>query len=65
MLGNSYRGAIYQKAELHKARNKQFATAYSGATAAENEFRTLEDYFVETAEYLRTARGEIPDRGGP
>ena len=29
-----------------------------GATAAENEFRTLEDYFVETAEYLRTARGE-------
>jgi hypothetical protein len=30
-----------------------------GATAAENEFRTLEDYFVETAEYLRTARGEI------
>jgi hypothetical protein len=30
-----------------------------GATAAENEFRTLEDYFVETAEYLRTARGEV------
>jgi len=30
-----------------------------GATAAENEFRNLEDYFVETAEYLRTARGEV------
>ena len=30
-----------------------------GATAAENEFKTLEDYFVETAEYLRTARGEV------
>ena len=29
-----------------------------GATAAENEFRTLEEYFVETAEYLRTVRGE-------
>lgn len=30
-----------------------------GATAAENEFRTLEDYFVDTSEYLRTARGEV------
>ena len=30
-----------------------------GATAAENEFRTLEDYFVETSEFLRTARGEV------
>jgi hypothetical protein len=30
-----------------------------GATSAENEFRTLEDYFVETVEYLRTARGEV------
>jgi hypothetical protein len=29
-----------------------------GATAAENEFRTLEDYFVQTSEFLRTARGE-------
>jgi hypothetical protein len=30
-----------------------------GATAAENEFRTLEDYFIETSEYLRTERGEV------
>jgi hypothetical protein len=30
-----------------------------GATAAENEFRTLEDYFVQTSEFLRTARGEV------
>ncbi len=29
-----------------------------GASAAENEFRTLEQYFVETAEYLRAVRGE-------
>jgi hypothetical protein len=29
-----------------------------GASSAENEFRTLENYFVETAEYLRTIRGE-------
>jgi hypothetical protein len=30
-----------------------------GASAAENEFRTLGSYFVETSEYLRAARGEI------
>jgi hypothetical protein len=30
-----------------------------GASSAENEFRTLENYFVETAEYLRTIRGEV------
>lgn len=30
-----------------------------GASAAENEFRTLEDYFVETAEFVRTMRGEV------
>lgn len=29
-----------------------------GASAAENEFRSLERYFVETAEYLRVLRGE-------
>ncbi|SFP93695.1 hypothetical protein SAMN05216330_11297 [Bradyrhizobium sp. Ghvi] len=29
-----------------------------GASAAENEFRTLEDYFVETSEYLKARRGE-------
>jgi hypothetical protein len=30
-----------------------------GASAAENEFRTLEEYFVETSEYVRTLRGEV------
>ena len=30
-----------------------------GAIAAENEFRTLEDYFVRTSEFLRTVRGEV------
>lgn len=30
-----------------------------GSSAAENEFRSLEDYFVETAEFLRTMRGEV------
>lgn len=30
-----------------------------GASAAENEFRDLEAYFVETSEYLRAVRGEL------
>jgi hypothetical protein len=30
-----------------------------GSSAAENEFRTLGDYFVETSEYLRALRGEV------
>ncbi|SBV35047.1 conserved protein of unknown function [uncultured Sphingopyxis sp.] len=30
-----------------------------GSSAAENEFRTLSTYFVETAEYSRTLRGEV------
>ncbi|MGO7035717.1 P-loop ATPase, Sll1717 family [Rhizobium ruizarguesonis] len=30
-----------------------------GASAAENEFRTLANYFVETAEFVRTLRGEV------
>ncbi|MDT6939807.1 hypothetical protein RI570_06570 [Brucella pseudogrignonensis] len=30
-----------------------------GASAAENEFRTLSSYFVETSEFLRTLRGEV------
>lgn len=30
-----------------------------GSSAAENEFRTLASYFVETAEYGRTLRGEV------
>lgn len=30
-----------------------------GASAAENEFRDLGSYFVETSEYLRAVRGEV------
>ncbi|WP_208153354.1 hypothetical protein J4T90_12190 [Sinorhizobium medicae] len=30
-----------------------------GASAAENEFRLLENYFVETSEFVRTLRGEV------
>ena len=42
-----------------RRRASQLQRLTLGATAAENEFRSLEDYFVETAEYLRTARGEV------
>ncbi|MDE1570488.1 P-loop ATPase, Sll1717 family [Aquabacter sp. P-9] len=30
-----------------------------GASAAENEFRTLANYFVQTSEFIRTRRGEV------
>ncbi len=30
-----------------------------GSSAAENEFRTLSSYFVETAEFMKTIRGEV------
>lgn len=30
-----------------------------GAVAAENEFRTLGQYFIETSEYTRTVRGDV------
>jgi hypothetical protein len=43
-----------------KKRTKSALQKFSlGASAAENEFRVLEDYFVETSEYLRTLKGEI------
>lgn len=40
----------------HKSALQQLSL---GASAAENEFRTLEDYFVETAEFVRALRGEV------
>ena len=39
-------------------RRSQLQTLSLGARAAENEFRSLEQYFVETAEFLRTLRGD-------
>jgi hypothetical protein len=45
-------------ATARKARTP-LQTLAIGASAAENEFRTLEEYFVETAEFLRTVRGEV------
>ncbi|MER8942496.1 hypothetical protein NKH82_23835 [Mesorhizobium sp. M0915] len=43
----------------NKPRRSDLQRVSLGASAAENEFRTLENYFVETSEYVRTLRGEL------
>jgi hypothetical protein len=45
-------------APQHKTNRTLLQGLFLGASAAENEFRTLEEYFVETSEYLKTRRGE-------
>lgn len=47
------------KSRLNKSSKTVLQTLTLGASAAENEFRTLSNYFVETAEFVRTLRGEI------
>ncbi|TGQ12336.1 MULTISPECIES: hypothetical protein [unclassified Mesorhizobium] len=47
------------RSEVQRPRKSLLQTITLGASAAENEFRSLESYFVETSEYLRTLRGEI------
>lgn len=42
-----------------KARKSDLQKISLGASAAENEFRSLDSYFVETSEFLRTLRGEV------
>lgn len=46
------------KLNRHIARSKLQSLSL-GASAAENEFRILENYFVETSEYVRTLRGDV------
>lgn len=49
-----------QTIDMPKADKSQALRAISmGAAAAENEFRTLSQYFVETAEFNRVQRGEV------
>lgn len=50
-----------QSVKTPKANKKasQLQKLTLGAIAAENEFRTLDDYFVKTSEFLKTERGEI------
>jgi hypothetical protein len=50
-----------QSIDLARARGGKTALQQLtlGSSTAENEFRTLQNYFVETAEYLRTVRGEV------
>lgn len=47
------------KSTASRAKKSELQRLTLGASAAENEFRTLSTYFVETAEFLRTVRGEI------
>jgi hypothetical protein len=49
-----------QRPQPRKSSNRSKLQSLSlGASAAENEFRSLEGYFVETSEYVRTLRGEV------
>lgn len=47
------------KATPVKSAKTALQTLTLGSSAAENEFRTLSTYFVETAEFVRTLRGEV------
>ncbi|MGH6838085.1 MAG: P-loop ATPase, Sll1717 family [Methylocella sp.] len=51
-------GAQSIRTSQPRVQKSQLQKLTLGASSAENEFRTLENYFVETAEYLRTIRGE-------
>jgi len=56
-------GSLVAAQSLRKPPTQQKKSALQqlslGASAAENEFRVLEDYFVETSEFLRALRGEV------
>ncbi|AOO79484.1 P-loop ATPase, Sll1717 family [Bosea vaviloviae] len=55
--------AIYGTQTIQKAGVRAERTSLQrlelGASSAENEFRTLQQYFVETSEFQKTLRGEI------
>ncbi|MGO7689961.1 P-loop ATPase, Sll1717 family [Rhizobium ruizarguesonis] len=51
--------ATQQPPKLKASSRTKLQALSLGASAAENEFRTLENYFVETSEYVRTLRGEV------
>lgn len=47
------------KENKHRTKSsKALHNIWLGASAAENEFRTLERYFLETSEYIRTLKGD-------
>ncbi|MVA17678.1 hypothetical protein GOZ94_01795 [Agrobacterium vitis] len=49
-----------QEPQARRSRTRTKLQSLSlGASAAENEFRSLEKYFVETSEYVRTLRGDV------
>lgn len=50
--------ALQNPARPKKSSRTKLQSLSLGASAAENEFRDLDNYFVETSEFLRTLRGE-------
>ncbi|TBN10891.1 hypothetical protein EYC79_18250 [Agrobacterium cavarae] len=50
--------SLQEEKKARKGSRTKLQTLYLGASAAENEFRSLDNYFVETAEFVRTLRGE-------
>jgi hypothetical protein len=62
-VGEFAKTAIIAGQSIRKRASKTEKSALQklslGASAAENEFRTLSSYFVETAEFVRTMRGEV------
>lgn len=50
--------ALQEPGKAKKSSRTKLQSLSLGASAAENEFRDLDNYFVETSEFLRTLRGE-------
>jgi hypothetical protein len=62
LVADFARGALVSAQSVGIAPPKSSKSALqklSLASSAENEFSTLQEYFVETSEYVRTLRGEI------
>jgi hypothetical protein len=63
LVADFARGALVSAQSVGIAPPKSSKSALQklslGASSAENEFSTLQEYFVETSEYVRTLRGEI------
>ncbi|MBL0968433.1 MAG: ATP-binding protein [Brevundimonas sp.] len=58
-----FKPAILEALQKYRAPKRTFSSSYLtqlslGASVAENEFRRLDSYFLETREYFRALRGE-------
>jgi hypothetical protein len=61
-VGEFARTAVISAQSVSQARSRKSKSSLQkltlGSSSAENEFRSLDTYFVETSEYLRAIRGE-------